>query len=627
MNRLWIKAFLFIFAGTVLANEQPNRIALKPLSATYKINMEEQSNLIFPILAGKSLTVTVMAGENFGWKLRLPDGTWIDKQNATNYGVEFNSVNPTTPYEKVWVFPTAAQFITLPNPVYGNYELQLDDSQATTTTKIIPVAISTIGSNLRTGFDSKLDITLGEKVSFAVFLFEDTIPITNATVQGKILDSNRVEIATFNFIDDGQNYDHLAGDGLYTAIYEFQQSGGYLVSVKIKGTTSTGKPFEATEIGRLIVNTPDISLTGTYQDYGIDTDNDGYFDYIRFIFDTQGPRGTGTYYLRITLKTPDDSEWIVESGRNSDPNEPIAVNILAEEIKKLGIDGPYKISKVVLDHDYVTLSHLDNLGDSSAYTLDSLERRNTLLYPVTSDRGVDIDGDGLFDRLEVVFGVDVLISGYYGLSSDLDDQQKNELGSSYIKRIYLKRGFHNLEFTFSGEIIGQSGQEGPYVLNNVLAYPHFKSEASTAILAEKLGTTKHYTCSQFAGCQTDPNALLERLISQFAIIATNNNLNKGIENSLMVKLLGAKRTLEKGNKNANKTASRKIHAFINEVRTQNGNNGRDTIPNKPKNNGIKAITDVDADMLVDAAIALLNMIDIYQQKSNKMMKEIYKSLK
>ena len=387
-----------------------------------------------------------------------------------------------------------------------------------------------------------------------------------------------------------------------------------MISVNIQGTTSEGRPFDAIEGGRLVVNPPDINLTGTYRDQGVDEDGDGYFDYIRFEFDTQGPHSSGTYYLMLTLEAP-NGKWIKEDGRTSEPTEPITVNVLAEDIKKLGMDGPYSLAHIILEHDNRTISRLENLGHSAAYRLDRLERRNTLIFPLSADRGIDIDGDGLFDGLEVVFGVDVLLNGYYEGSADLDDQQKNQLDSAYTGKIYLQRGFHNLTVTFSGEKIGQSGQNGPYVLNNVLVYPYFEAESSTSTLVAELGNTQHYTCSQFAGCQIDANALLERLISQFDAIALKHGLKKGLINSLRVKLLGAKRALEKNQKNAKKVASLKVGAFISEVNAQADRplSGGENEPHDHGKGG-KAIPAVNADLLIDAGRVLIEMIDLDWRK-------------
>jgi hypothetical protein len=611
--------FLFFMTGAIWANEpEPIEIVLKPVSAVYKMDLSEQpvQNLVFPVLGSQSLTVTILAGEDLTWKLRLPEGNWIDKQNAANSGIEFNVADPIAPYETIWFTVTAAQYITLPNPVSGEYELQVDGSN--TTLETVPVKISLVGSGLKTGFGGKPEVMLGEPVTLSVFLFEETTPITGATVQGKVLDSNKLEVVTLEFNDDGQGVDYLAGDGLYTAPFDPQQADGYLISANIQGTTSEGQSFDAVEGGRLVVNPPDISLTGTYRDQGVDEDGDGYFDYIRFEFDTQGPRGSdGTYYLRLTLEAP-NGEWVYESGRNSDPNEPITVNIPAETIKNLGMDGPYSLSHIVLAHDNRTLSRLENLGNSSAYRLDSLERRNTLIYPLSADQGIDIDGDGLFDGLEVVFGVDVLISGYYGISADLINQQKNHLlDSASIGRTYLSRGFHNITLTFSGEKIGESGQDGPYVLDNVLVYPRFQTdESTTSTLAEEMGTTQPYTCWQFAGCQMDANALLERLISQFEAIAIKNGLKKGLANSLRVKLKGAKRALDKNKKNAYKVASLKVKAFINEVHAQSDRSLSKGENEAHQKNKVlyKTIAEVDAELLIDAANLLIEMIDLDLQK-------------
>ena len=155
------------------------------------------------------------------------------------------------------------------------------------------------------------------------------------------------------------------------------------------------------------------------------------------------------------------------------------------------------------------------------------------------------------------------------------------------------------------------------MLDNVLVYPRFKTnESSTSTLANKLGITQPYTCSQFAGCTLDANALLERLIRQLEAIATKNSFKKGLLNSLRVKLLGAKRALDKNHKNANKAALHKIRAFVQEVaahRDRTISTGEDE-PNEPHEPGdkilSKSIPEIDAKLLIDAANVLREMLDL-----------------
>lgn len=580
--------------GSQVWAERSSTVMLKPISAGYQVDLSTQplpTSLMFPVVGGSQLTITVLSGENdLTLKLQLPDGTLVEQQNAVSYGGHFEAYSPQTPFEKVYVSPVDMQLITLSNPPAGLYELHIY-GMAATASEEIPVIVKTVGSRLRTGFimgSSRVEMLLGQPISFSVFLFEQSTPIAGAVVRGKVLNTDRVEVASLVFSDNGQRGDRQAGDGLYSVLYEPQQTGGYLISVNIQGTTSTGLPFEAKEGGRLVVNTPDIQLTGTFRDQGFDEDNDGYFDSVRFEFDAEGPRGDeGTYYIDISVEAG-NGKTTYAIGRVSDPAAPLTVDMPAERLKKLGMDGPYRLVRVHIEHDNRSLGLLKNLGETAAYRLSSLERRNTLVYPLSADRGVDVDGDELFDRLEVVFGVDVLISGYYGISADLNDQNKTDLDAVYIGDLYLERGYHDVTLGFSGERIGLSGQDGPYILNNVLVYPRFDAEASTSFYTafQPLGTTQAYTCSQFAGCgNDDPYVLLERLISQVEAL----NLKKGFKNSLRAKLISIRAVLSKNNKGAEKVAIKKISAFIHEVRAQRE----------------KTLSQPEADMLIEGGSVLV----------------------
>ncbi|OQW91678.1 MAG: hypothetical protein BWK78_03925 [Thiotrichaceae bacterium IS1] len=587
-----ISAMVGLFSSTLVASVSaaPNQVTLKPLTAGYQIDLRSQprQTLTFPVVSGNELTINVhSASDALTLKLRLPNGTVVDKQNASQSGVSFEVFNPTTAEEEIFVSPTAMQLIKVQNPSPGSYELQAEGAVTT----IVPVQVTTVGSGLRTGIiigKGEFEVTLGQKVTIAVVVFEQSRPLTNATVQGKvfrIVNDSLVEEVSLSFVDNGQGSDARANDGLYSVSYEPAQTGGYLITANLQGTNSQGLPFEANEGGRLVVNLPDIKLNGVFHDQGVDEDGDGYFDLVKFLFEADGPRGEGTYHMHLYLQASNGNK-VDAVGRVSDPVAPLSVNFPAKELKELGTDGPYRLTFVNLAHDERYLNYLENLGDSKAYRLETMERENTLLRPLNADRGVDVDGDGLFDWLEVIFGVDVLISGYYGISATLDlpNQPRNtDLDNTGLTSVYLPRGNHNITLAFSGEKIGRSGQNGPYVLNGVLVYPRFQTRASA--WAKQLGTTQPYSYSQFVGSGPgDPKTLLGRLLKQLDAL----NLNRGLKNSLRVKLLGTQAALEKDKT----SADHKIRAFVNEVVAQRE----------------KTIPPAEADLLINGGMILVGLL-------------------
>jgi len=314
-------------------------------------------------------------------------------------------------------------------------------------------------------------------------------------------------------------------------------------------------------------------------------------DYIRFEFEYMGPRSAETHYIGLSLRAENGEEIEVNSGAISDSTQPLVVKFPAEELKKLQMDGPYQLTRVEVNTEsYPFLGHRDNLGRTAAYRLADLERRNTLLLPLRSDRGVDIDGDGLFDWLEVVFGIDVLISGNYGISAYLKKENVGTTGFAFTSvDTYLSRGENEVTIAFSGEEIGRFSQDGPYKVWSVLVYPRFERRYCSAV-ADDFAVTQLYTCSQFSGCVRDVNILFQRLLSQLEAV----DLNEGLKNSLRVKLQGARVALDKNKKEGvKKNALMKLGAFINEVLAQRE----------------KAISAAEASMLIEGGKALLDMLD------------------
>ncbi len=171
-----MSAMAGFFSSTLMdsVSAAPNQVTLKPLTADYQIDLRSQprQTLTFPVVSGNELIISVHSASNaLTLKLRLPDGTVVDKQNASQSGVSFEVFNPTTAEEEILVSPTAMQLIKMRNPSPGSYELQAEGAATT----VVPVQVTTVGSGLRTGIimgKGEFEVLLGQKVTIAVVIFE-----------------------------------------------------------------------------------------------------------------------------------------------------------------------------------------------------------------------------------------------------------------------------------------------------------------------------------------------------------------------------------------------------------------------------------------------------------------------
>jgi len=116
------------------------------------------------------------------------------------------------------------------------------------------------------------------------------------------------------------------------------------------------------------------------------------------------------------------------------------------------------------------------------------------LTGVFTDRGVDTDGNGLFDSLEVSAQAQIGQAGTYGLVAELY-KGTTFTGSARVEA-ELTAGSRSLVLMFSAEDIIIAGLDGPYTVRNVM----LTDESDVTLLIEAVDnahTTYPYKLSQF----------------------------------------------------------------------------------------------------------------------------------
>jgi hypothetical protein len=83
-----------------------------------------------------------------------------------------------------------------------------------------------------------------------------------------------------------------------------------------------------------------------------------------------------------------------------------------------------------------------------------------------TDRGIDVNGDGKLDYLNIDVGVNVIVPGEYSLYGFLLDGEKKKVVWSADHRS-LSSGNQTMQLTFDGKTIEKSKLNGPYYLHNV----------------------------------------------------------------------------------------------------------------------------------------------------------------
>jgi hypothetical protein len=200
-----------------------------------------------------------------------------------------------------------------------------------------------------------------------------------------------------------------------------------------------------------------------HKEKGLDIDGDGKFEYIK-VMATVEISVPGEYSLWTYLRDSNGElletsyTWVILKAKV----QTIVVLIPANNIVSTGTDGPYTI--------WMSLSD-PSLYYNYGIAFDNFQTREyrgaqfdlgTILTDVNSDKAVDMDGDGLYDVLEVDVQVYVDRAGTFTLNGELYCNDFNTLLSIDTITEKLRHGMNIVTLIFHGTDIWSKGLNGPY---------------------------------------------------------------------------------------------------------------------------------------------------------------------
>ena len=206
----------------------------------------------------------------------------------------------------------------------------------------------------------------------------------------------------------------------------------------------------------------------------------------------------------------------------------------AADIRRvLATNGPWEVRDVRLVPistdgvaTGVVADRVDGLGVTAAYLLAQLQRPVIQIVAGMTERGIDTNGNGLFDLLQTTFQVDTLRAGTYTWTGTLRSIDGAALSVASGQGA-LASGTTTLGFTFDGKAIGASGIDGPYGLFDVAVY----GPPDAATLIAVVGHTRAYSASQFEGSQASFERLVELVSTVFIGGRGGVPFTDGIRNS------------------------------------------------------------------------------------------------
>jgi hypothetical protein len=450
-----------------------------------------------------SLNIELILDPNIEFTLRNPKGVLFQTENPSAMKAEFsiddirlgidNQISINKPMAGAWilnlnytsskeVYPTARLELTLDGDKAPSSELKINDDQ------IEGQPIRMILTSRSAGLPLEKEAT----VNLAIDL---------------------VNYGQFKLYDNGnlKNGDVKAGDGIYSTLAPALAPNVDYNSYRATSTLNALVGQEKLEMKsssdfKVYKKTARI-VPKIVEEIAQDDNHDGLID-------------------RLTFKVPIESIWKegpsrvtadlqALSGKNTS-SAPLGATYMradqtgftksmkfatftvsAEDIKQnIGVDGPYKI--VNLQHvwdaessneDNGYLYHLvQNIGDAGytrAYKIRDFSRPYLDHYKFISDRGIDTNGNGLFDQIAITYSVDSATNFDTSLEWNSESMLTavprtpavgDEFGAPYLRskaiQQHLIKGTNTFELIFDVRELGLKNLGGPFNINRPSVYPN-----------------------------------------------------------------------------------------------------------------------------------------------------------
>lgn len=421
-------------------------------------------------------------------------------------GQRFYSGNNNTGGVRSFIYPdtTSANYLfVLTRPQAGKWSYIVTETVPLTRNRGVIMDMFS-NSPVRAGMQStNFNNRANSDVYLVLVVADGKNILKNLSIKATVtkVDKSNFSETTIDFHDDGANGDAKAGDGLFTASFKSQVSGKFQAFADITGTTSKGTDFQRNAYTTFNIN-PDLGhFLSSFSDRGIDTDGDGLFNKIGISPAVQVLEA-GRYDIQLTL-TASNGESIAAHKLFDLPTGNTTPKVIfnSEEVKDfLKVNGAYVVSKAIL-RNYndlsVAIDRAYNLGSTQPYKIKQLQREPIESSGTGSAVGIDTNGDGKFDYLDVSIAANFLYSGYYNWSANLVDKNERFIALT-SGGDFLSVGDKKIKLRFNGAAVGNSRAIRPYYVKNLIIYGGGRSLRDRYAL-----TIKHLTASQFVGFAPD----------------------------------------------------------------------------------------------------------------------------
>lgn len=388
-------------------------------------------------------------------------------------------------------------FVTIPSPQAGTWRLELSEP-AGNTSELAAAITAVMDSPTVTALVALPQVAVrGQAVTLTMAAFAGAQPLTGATVQAEVVAPDG-GVSTLTLLDNGTSPDATAGDGLYSVALIPSTIGDFEALATLTGMTPGGTSVVRQATTTFAVVEPTLAILGSVPVRTVDTNGNGLIDEV-FLDVSVNVLVAGDFTARATL-TASNGATLTRTVRvtlSSTGNTIIPIGFPADDVRSLGVDGPYRIGPVeIIYHAPTGAVPADRIADAGLtppIALSSLERPTVEYAGTFTDSGIDTNGNGLFDRLQVDLGMRFANAGTYQFSAILFDRNERQIGFSN-GTVTVAAGASTMRLTFDGQNIGANGVDGPYTIGNLLV-----NGPGGSLVLRRVTNTSAFLAQQFEG--------------------------------------------------------------------------------------------------------------------------------
>lgn len=342
---------------------------------------------------------------------------------------------------------------------FGEYDLRFGAVQA--------LAVDSDGDGLAEGLGISGGVFATKASSGLVVATIETagVPIPPAVI-GPVAFAP-LESTAFAGLISGEAISGAALPGPYTVLLDILPDDGTFAAPQSSIVSPPYTPDQFTQ--------PRVRFTGQFAEQALDDTGDGLFD--RLVIDTEVEcLLAGEYDIVGRLTAPDGTVLAASNPASADGEgvKQVALTFDGAAIAAAELDGPYSLeSAVVTDADGLPVVSGKNLFATAAYAAAQFGQAEPPFIELTGayiSHAVDLDGDSLYDTLEVEVGVRPRLAGNVVIIASLEGPggQAIQTTSGLQPLGDLEAGL--VKLTFEGRRIFATLADGPLTLTDVLAY-------------------------------------------------------------------------------------------------------------------------------------------------------------